>query len=206
MAPASQIHKSITDSSAFYAVVGATDAAVQVLRTALANPDRVQAGLQQVPALAVARALEVAGKAEVGYEHLAERGRVVVEQVRKQYPTNDLIEQGKVGLDRTVAAVTTARKVAGDKAVVVRDTLSRGRHEAPVATVASATKAAVASVTKPVATVRRRATASGASTSTSTGPGTKASSVKGPVKSTARKSPATKPATKSATKSATPTD
>ena len=62
----------------------------------------------------MARALELAGRAEIGYEGLAERGKVVVERVRSQKATQDLIDQGKVTISRTKAAVTTARKAVDE--------------------------------------------------------------------------------------------
>lgn len=65
---------------------------------------------QQAPALAVSRALELAGKAEKGYEDLAARGKKLVDRLASQKATQDLISQGKVTLSRTKAAVTTARK------------------------------------------------------------------------------------------------
>ncbi|WP_088281196.1 hypothetical protein [Kineosporia sp. A_224] len=65
---------------------------------------------QQAPALAVSRALELAGKVEKGYEDLAERGKKLVDRLSSQKATQDLISQGKVTLSRTKAAVTTARK------------------------------------------------------------------------------------------------
>jgi hypothetical protein len=50
---------------------------------------QVPVAVQQAPALAVARALEVAGQVETGYAGLAERGKVLVERVRRQKPTQD---------------------------------------------------------------------------------------------------------------------
>ena len=91
---------------------------------------QVPAVVQQVPALAVSRALEVAGQVETGYAGLAERGKQLVERVRQQKPTQDLVEQGKLTLTRTRAAVTTARKAVDDTAAAARSAVTIGRREA----------------------------------------------------------------------------
>ena len=118
------------------AEVGKTIAAYQIGL----DPQRVQtkvveavqqvpAVVQQAPALAVARALEVAGQVETGYAGLAERGKVLVERVRRQKPTQDLVEQGKATLTRTRAAVTTARKAVDDTTAAARSAVTIGRRE-----------------------------------------------------------------------------
>jgi heparin binding hemagglutinin HbhA len=101
------------------------------------DPKALQATAQQVPALAVARALEMAGRAEAGYEGLAERGKVVVERVRTQQATQDLIKQGKVTVSRTKAAVTTARKTVDETANAALGVVKVGRTEANLATTAT---------------------------------------------------------------------
>lgn len=105
------------------------------------DPKALQATAQQVPALALARALELAGKAEAGYEGLAERGKEIVERVRSQKATQDLIQQGKVTVSRTKAAVTTARKAVDETATVALGVVKAGRSEANLA--ATVTAAAV---------------------------------------------------------------
>jgi hypothetical protein len=110
------------------------------------DPKVLQAAAQQAPALALARALEAAGRAEAGYESLAERGKVVVERVRSQKATQDLIKQGKVTLDRTKAAVTTARKAVDGTAHAALGVVKAGRNETVAAaneTVVSAEEAVV---------------------------------------------------------------
>lgn len=101
------------------------------------DPKALQAAAQRVPALAVARALELAGRAESGYEGLAERGKVVVERVRSQKATQDLIDQGKVTISRTKAAVTTARKAVDETANAALGVVKAGRSEATVAAVSA---------------------------------------------------------------------
>jgi hypothetical protein len=110
------------------------------------DPKALQAAAQQVPALAFARALDVAGRAEAGYESLAERGKVVVERVRSQKATQDLIKQGKVTLSRTKAAVTTARKAVDETANAALGVVKAGRNETAAAaneTVVAAEEAVV---------------------------------------------------------------
>lgn len=97
------------------------------------DPKALQASAQQVPALAVARALELAGRAEAGYEGFAERGKVVVERVRSQKATQDLIKQGKATVSRTKAAVTTARKAVDETAGAALGVVRTGRSEADAA-------------------------------------------------------------------------
>ncbi len=101
------------------------------------DPKALQAAAQQVPALAVARALEVAGRAEAGYEGLAARGKEVVDRVRSQKATQDLIKQGKVTISRTKAAVTTARKAVDETANAALGVVLVGRQEAGEAVVAA---------------------------------------------------------------------
>lgn len=116
------------------------------------DPKALQAAAQQVPALALARALEVAGRAEAGYEELAIRGKEVVDRVRGQKATQDLIKQGKVTISRTKAAVTTARKAVDETANAALGVVLVGRQEAAetVATVEGAVESA-ATVTEAVA-------------------------------------------------------
>ena len=101
------------------------------------EPKALQATVQRVPALAVARALELAGRAETGYEGLAARGKEVVERVRSQKATQDLIHQGKVTVSRTRAAVTTARKAVDETASAALGVVRVGRSEATVAATAA---------------------------------------------------------------------
>lgn len=86
--------------------------------------------VQNVPALAVARALEAAGRVEQSYEKLAERGKELVDRVARQQATQDLVHQGKVALGRTRAAVTTARKAVDDTVDAALQVVTVGRREA----------------------------------------------------------------------------
>jgi heparin binding hemagglutinin HbhA len=127
------------DPTPFYAVVGATDLAVERVRAAARGAGQAQHVLsdfdpktaaQEVPMRAVAVALTVASKAEAQYEELAQRGKGLYERVRTQQSTQDLLNQAGSTLSRTRGAVTTARKAADDTATAVRGTLGVSRREA----------------------------------------------------------------------------
>jgi hypothetical protein len=138
------------------AVTGFDPKQLQVKLAGALDPKAVQAAAQQVPALAVARALEVAGRAEAGYEELAERGKVLLERVRTQKATQDLVHQGKVTVSRTKAAVTTARKAVDDTAAAARGAVKIGRQES--AETVQATEEAVATATTRTRTATKKAT------------------------------------------------
>jgi heparin binding hemagglutinin HbhA len=91
---------------------------------------QIPAQVQQVPALAVSRALEVAGQVESSYAELAERGKQLVERVRRQQPTQDLLAQSRITGTLAKAAVTTARKAVDDTAAAARNAVTIGRREA----------------------------------------------------------------------------
>jgi heparin binding hemagglutinin HbhA len=155
MALMTEIRKNVTESTPLRAVVGATDYAVERARAAVAGAGHLQEeaekalaaletvpatfqarvkkldakSVQQVPSLAVARALEVAGKVEASYERFAVRGKELIERVSNQKATQDLIKQGKVTVSRTKAAVTTARKAVDETASAARGVVTLGRRE-----------------------------------------------------------------------------
>ena len=179
-------------STPLLAVVGATDLAVERVRAAAASAVVVQAQFearvsavqadvekrvsdfdakalriqaQELPIKAAGRALEVAGRAEAAYEELAKRGQILVDRVRSQTSTQDLLNQAGNTLSRGKAAVTVARKAADDTATAILGTLSVGRREA--ATVVEETEESVAdaiheteaSARTTAATTRKRAAA-----------------------------------------------
>lgn len=199
MATATPTHRP-TDPTPLYALVGATDLAVEGVRHALADAarrqaevqaelqtqleqfqagllrrraevtkllgerGRLQAEIEQVPALVLGRTLEAAAKAETRYEELAERGKSLLERLRSQKATQDLVTQGKVTISRTKAAVTTARHAAGDVAASARDTVTVGRRQAAAAaegaaaSVAEHTDVAKDAAASTAATARKAAT------------------------------------------------
>jgi len=184
------IRKNVTDSTPLLAVVGVTDYALQRVREVAANaaslqqevertlsalegvPATVQArvqkldakSVQQVPALAVARALEAAGKVEASYEGFALRGKQVLGSVSRQQATQDLLKQGKITVSRTRAAVTTARKAVDETAAAALNVVIVGRREA--GDVAADVEKSVAATEKVVA--QRTATKQAAKTATAT--------------------------------------
>ena len=142
------------DPTPFYAVVGATDLAVERVRAAARGAGQAQVeaqralsgfdpktAAQEVPTRAVSVALTVASKAEAQYEELAKRGKTLYERVRTQPSTQDLLNQAGNTLSRTKGAVTTARKAADDTATAVRGTLTVGRREASSAVGTTSTAA-----------------------------------------------------------------
>jgi hypothetical protein len=144
----------------------------------------LQTAAQQFQTLAVSRALEFAGRAEAGYESLAERGKVVVERVRTQKATQDLVGQGKATVSRTRAAVTTARRAVDETATAALGAVRAGRSESAGSAATSgetdtatresagtaATAATKAATKRATATARKatstRSTARGAGTGT----------------------------------------
>jgi hypothetical protein len=134
--------------------VSAIDPAwLQHLITKALDPKAIQAGAQQVPALAVSRALEVAGQVESRYESLAARGKSLVGRVQSQKATQDLVSQGKATLSRSRAAVTTARKAVDDTTAAARGAVTIGRREAKEAV--TEVEQAVAGTEKAVARTTR---------------------------------------------------
>ena len=181
-----------TTSTPLFAVVGATDLAVERVRAAAANASVVQAQLghavsavsadvekrvtafdpkalrsqaQEVPTKAAARALEAAGRAEARYEELAERGKQLIDRVRSQASTQELVHQAGNTLSRGRAAVTVARKAADETASAIIGTLTVGRREAEavvdetVINAETAVQTTEASAAKTVTTARKRAAA-----------------------------------------------
>ena len=107
MAIPAELKKTAADTG--YAVVGATDIAVERVRLAKARAAaarqelevrKVSGRVQQVPTVAVAKGLEAAGRVEETYGELSARGKKLVERVRTQRATQDLLAQGRVAVSR----------------------------------------------------------------------------------------------------------
>lgn len=137
MALAADLKKTATDTG--YAVVGATDIAVERVRSAQVRAAAVRADLelkkvsgrvQQAPTVAVTMGLEAAGKVEETYTELSARGKKLVERIRRQRATQDLLAQGQVAISRTKAAVTTVRRGAGETSTATKATVTTGKREA----------------------------------------------------------------------------
>jgi heparin binding hemagglutinin HbhA len=192
-----------TAVDAGYVVVGITDLAVERARGAQAQlvqvrdevrtelaADKIQARVKAVPAqaktlptTAVSKGLEAAGKVEEGFDDLAGRGKSLVERIRKQRATQDLVQQGRTTLTRTKAAVTTVRRGAKDTEVAAKGAVTSARKDA-------ATSVDAASKTAKKATAKRTTPAAKRTATTA-------------KKRTAASKTATKGATTSARKTAT---
>jgi hypothetical protein len=154
----------------------------------------LSAQAQQVPALAVARALELAGRVEQSYASLAGRGRELLDRLTSQKATQELISQGKVTLSRSRAAVTTARKAVDQTTAAARSAVGVGAREAVEA---------VKEIEKDVEKVvqGRAATTKKAATSASTTARTRAVRTRTAVKSASTSAKRTTTAAKKAVKS-----
>ena len=156
------LRKSVTDTTAVYAVVGITDLAVEKVRAArdLARtdlaPGRLSARAQRVPTDAVTLTLEAAGRAEEAYDDLAVRGRKLVERIRKQRATQDLLAQGKATLSRGKAAVTTVRRGGADTRTAAKSTVTVAKREG--SNVAADTRASVQKRTTGTKSAAKRTT------------------------------------------------
>lgn len=158
-----------------YVVVGITDLAVERVRATQAkaaevrkdfDAEKIQASLQQgakqlptaaknLPTTAVSKGLEAAGKVEESFDDLAARGKSLVERIRKQKATQDLVQQGRTTLSRTKAAVTTVRRGTKESTTAAKATVTTATREAQKATTATKTPAK-----RTATTARTRADAS----------------------------------------------
>ncbi len=137
------IRKSVTDATPVLALVGVTDLVAEKVRSTQAQAAKARADLarvdldvktlqgkaQQVPAAALSKTVELAGRAEEAYGDLATRGQKLVERIKRQKATQDLLAQGKVTLSRGKAAVTTVRKAALDTRTATKATVTIARRE-----------------------------------------------------------------------------
>lgn len=144
------------------------------------DPQVLRAQAQDVPNKAAAFALTTASKAttraEATYGDLAKRGKSLVDRIRSQQATQDLLGQAGSTVSRGKAVVTVARKAADDTTSAVLSTLNVGKREANAvveqteANVETAARKTEASAKKTATTTRKRAaatesTAKGARTS-----------------------------------------
>ncbi|MDQ6715089.1 MAG: hypothetical protein M3Z83_03145 [Actinomycetota bacterium] len=147
------LKKTVTDTTPMFVAVGVTDLAVEKVRDArtqalaarktviavdpkgLSHELTVQAEkaakqVQDLPAHLLNRSLEIAGKAQEQYGAFATRGEKLVNRIRTQKATKDLLGQ----VDQTVAvskgAVTTVRKAVASTQSSARATFTTGRKEA----------------------------------------------------------------------------
>lgn len=142
--------KNTVDATPFFAAVGATDLAVEKVREARVRaekvrvelsadlaPAKVQArattlvdGVKEIPAVVLNETMVVGGKVAEGYDELAVRGKNLVNRIRNQKSTKDLVEQAKGTVAMTEGAVTSAKKAFGDVEKSAKATFTTGRKEA----------------------------------------------------------------------------
>ncbi|HET7476938.1 MAG TPA: hypothetical protein VFJ97_13070 [Dermatophilaceae bacterium] len=133
-----------------YAVVGATDLAVEKVREVGAKAAAVREELaagslpgkaaaqvskaaeqaQHVPSLALRGTMGLAGKAQTSYDRLVHRGEALVNRLREQQATKDLLASAGSTVARSKGAVTTVRKAAAETQRAAKATLTTGRHQA----------------------------------------------------------------------------
>lgn len=219
MAFVADIRKTVTDTTPVFAAVGLADLAVEKVRDARVKATVKATGVrvdldpaalqtkaqvrvtevaeqaQELPALALNRSLELAGKAQETYETVAARGEKLVKRVRTQKSTKDLLAQAEATFALGKGAVTTVRKSATDIQRSAKATLTTGRKEAAVAADAIA-DSIVVEATEAGTAVKQSATR------TRTAAKRTATTTK---KAAAKSTSATKGATTSAKKTATAT-
>jgi heparin binding hemagglutinin HbhA len=164
------------DTTPLFAVVGATDLAVEKVRDARVRamktrdaiatdlaPATVQAratkaadSVKEIPAVALNQTLVVGGKVAEGYDELAARGHQLVTRIRNQKATQDLVAQAETTVAQAKGAVTTARKAVTDVERSAKATLTTGRKEA--AKVASVVTGSVVEETKVAKTEAKKST------------------------------------------------
>jgi hypothetical protein len=133
-----------------FAVVGATDLAVERAREARLRADHVRAGLRAdlapnavqkraedviedvkaLPTKALNQGVATADQVAKGYEDLAVRGEKLVTRIKNPKATKDLVAQAETTFSLGKGVVTTARKAVLDVRSSALATFTTGRHEA----------------------------------------------------------------------------
>ncbi|MFC7486200.1 hypothetical protein ACOCJ7_13205 [Knoellia sp. CPCC 206453] len=144
--------KTATKSPAtpLFAVVGATDLAVERARDARVRADKVRTELKAdlaptavqkraetviedvkaLPTKALNQGVATADQVTKSYEDLAVRGEKLVTRIKNQKATKDLVAQAETTLSLGKGAVTTARKAVLDVRSSALATFTTGRKEA----------------------------------------------------------------------------
>ena len=104
----------------------------------VADARTAPAKLRELPAVAQAGFTTVLGQAEETYEDLAGRGKDLVERIRSQKATEDLVTQAKTTVSKAKATRTTAKKTAQTAARNVKATATSARKTAKTASKAAA--------------------------------------------------------------------
>ena len=138
------------DTTPFYAVVGATDLAVEKVRdarvralktrdeivtdlapaTVQARATKVADQVKEIPAVAINQTMVVGGKVAEGYDELAARGKNLVTRIRRQKATQDFVAQAETTVAQAKGAVTSARRAALEIERSAKATITTGRKEA----------------------------------------------------------------------------
>ncbi|WP_433165691.1 hypothetical protein [Kribbella sp. CA-247076] len=103
----------------------------------VADARTAPAKLRELPATAQAGFTTVLGQAEETYEDLAGRGKELVERVRSQKATEDLVTQAKTTVSKAKATRTTAKKTADTASRNVKATATSARKTAKTASKAA---------------------------------------------------------------------
>jgi heparin binding hemagglutinin HbhA len=128
-----------TNQTTFYAAVGVLDLAVEEVRDAQLRAAKVRADLHPteipsrvaaLPGKTVDAVITLANAAGDTYEDLAERGEKLVDRIRNQKATKDLVHQAESTVALGKGAVTTARKAATEVERSAKATLTTTRKEA----------------------------------------------------------------------------
>ncbi|MFG1626963.1 hypothetical protein [Kribbella sp. NPDC049227] len=103
----------------------------------VADAKTAPAKLRELPAVAQAGFTTVLGQAEETYEDLAGRGKDLVERIRSQKATEDLVAQAKTTVSKAKATRTTAKKTAQTATRNVKATATSARKTAKTASKAA---------------------------------------------------------------------
>lgn len=160
MAFVAELHKTLTDKTPVYAVVGVTDLVVEKVREA---GDRLAAAQAELAPAALP------GKAQESYGDLAVRGEKLLGRLRRQKATRDLLGQAGNTVMLSRGAVTTVRRAAQDTQRAALATLSTTRRESGqvLDTAADAARDEATATATVAKASGRRATGSGRRTAAS---------------------------------------
>ena len=103
----------------------------------VADARTAPAKLRELPKTAQAGFTVVLGQAEETYEDLAGRGKDLVERIRHQKATEDLVTSAKTTASKAKATRTTTRKTAQSATRTVKATATSARKTAKAATKAA---------------------------------------------------------------------
>ena len=182
MSATQELRKSVTDSLPFQALVGVTDLAVERVRVVVSDVEKMVGSFEprdlptvarQLPARAVSSATQTAAaladRAEATYAELTGRGKDLIERVRSQRATQDLIEQSRGTVSLARGAVSTARKAAAETASAAIGVVTQTRTEVqsaaskPTATAVDAGRKTAGTARKGAAATRSRTKAASTS-------------------------------------------